>query len=115
MVELGISPSDTVASDSSIEINDAMFCEHGLEVCKSCEFDAREDNDFMMGVDAAPRGPLELPAHYKNHKDGSYTCKAHGNANCKSCFSWKKQIVKLHKEGKKAASKKKTDSGTNLY
>lgn len=27
---------------------------------------------------------------------------------------WKKQITKLHKEGKKAASKKK-DTGTNLY
>jgi hypothetical protein len=25
-----------------VEVNDAMFCEHGLEVCKTCEFDGRE-------------------------------------------------------------------------
>ncbi|WVN89764.1 uncharacterized protein L203_104994 [Cryptococcus depauperatus CBS 7841] len=114
MDKLGISPTDTLSSDKSIEINDVMFCEHGLEVCKTCEFDGREDNDAMMGLNPAPRAPLELPAHYKNQKDGSYTCKQHGNANCKSCFSWKKQITKLHKEGKKAAAKKK-DNGTNLY
>ncbi|OCF33704.1 hypothetical protein I316_04778 [Kwoniella heveanensis BCC8398] len=66
-------------------------------------------------LDHKPRGPLELPAHFKNAKDGSYMCKAHGNANCKSCFGWKKQITKLQKEGKKEASKKKTDTGTNLY
>ena len=26
----------------SVEVNDALFCEHGLEVCKTCEFDGRE-------------------------------------------------------------------------
>ncbi|WVF68060.1 hypothetical protein IAT40_002823 [Kwoniella sp. CBS 6097] len=112
MADLGVSPTD---SASSIEINDALFCEHGMEVCKQCEFDGREDNDAMMGLDHKPRGPLELPAHFKNAKDGSYMCKSHGNANCKSCFGWKKQITKLQKEGKKEASKKKTDTGTNLY
>lgn len=87
---------------------------------------------YFGRLDPAPRAPLELPAHFKNNKDGSFTCKQHGNANCKSCcgfqilnlifldsshlviVGWKKQITKLHKEGKKAASKKK-DSGTNLY
>ena len=50
-----------------VEVNDALFCEHGLEVCKNCEFDGREgecpdvfrllpililtcvDNDAVMG------------------------------------------------------------------
>lgn len=59
-------------------------------------------------------------------------CKAHANTGCKSCcestpcslgtsmlmssrsVGWKKQITKLHKEGKKAAKGKK-ESGTNLY
>ncbi|WWC72550.1 uncharacterized protein I206_106512 [Kwoniella pini CBS 10737] len=112
MAELGISPTDT---DKSIEINDALFCEHGLEVCQQCEFDAREDNDSMMGLDPKPRGPLELPAHFKNSKDNTFMCKSHGNANCKSCFNWKKQMTKLHKEGKKEASKKKNEKTTNLY
>ena len=53
-------------------------------------------------------------------------CKAHANADCKSCcelprapglcqadtplVGWKKQITKLHKEGKKAGMKK-NDNG----
>ncbi|WWD20681.1 hypothetical protein CI109_105157 [Kwoniella shandongensis] len=116
MADLGVSPTDTNTSNSSIEINDALFCEHGLEVCKTCEFDGREDNDAMMGFDPKPRAPLELPAHYKNNKDGSVMCKAHANPNCKSCFGWKKQITKLHKDGKKDAQKKKKgETGTSLY
>ncbi|KIR30829.1 hypothetical protein I307_00913 [Cryptococcus deuterogattii 99/473] len=55
MDKLGISPTDTVTSSNSIEINDALFCEHGLEVCKHCEFDAREDNDAMMGSSCPSR------------------------------------------------------------
>ena len=88
------------------------------------------DNDAMMGLDPAPRAPIELPAYYKSNKDGQILCKAHGNTSCKSCCAsassyiqkcrvlmivgWKKQITKLHKEGKKAAKGKK-ESGTNLY
>ncbi|GFZ48117.1 hypothetical protein JCM24511_05865 [Saitozyma sp. JCM 24511] len=102
MADLGTSPTD---SANSIEVNDALFCEHSLEVCKQCEFDAREDNDAMMGLDPAPRQPLELPAHYKSNKDGSVMCKQHGNSNCKSCFGWKKQIMKLQKEFKKTNKK----------
>ncbi|KAK1923081.1 hypothetical protein DB88DRAFT_330980 [Papiliotrema laurentii] len=104
MDNLGTSPTDT---EKSIEVNDALFCEHALEVCKTCEFDGREDNDAMMGLDPAPRGPIELPPYFKNSKDGQIMCKAHANTNCKSCFGWKKQITKLHKEGKKAAKNKK--------
>lgn len=29
-------------TDATVEVNDALFCEHGLEVCKTCEFDGRE-------------------------------------------------------------------------
>ena len=180
-------------TDATVEVNDALFCEHGLEVCKTCEFDGREgesrsalshtsrnqspsswlsgahlptlhgvcrrmqdrvlahtaDNDAMMGLDPKPRGPLEMPAYYKNTKDGQIMCKAHANSNCKSCcewrvayppkaplslyattrhrrpalhicpivpvhcpkctaltpVGWKKMIVKLQKEGSKAAKK----------
>lgn len=38
------------SSTSSIDINDAIFCEHGQEVCKECNFDAREENDAFFGV-----------------------------------------------------------------
>ncbi|EIW69911.1 hypothetical protein TREMEDRAFT_61683 [Tremella mesenterica DSM 1558] len=110
MTELGTSPTD---STSSIEVNDALFCEHGLEVCTKCAFDAREDNDAMMGLDPAPRAPLEMPAYYRSNKDHSIMCKAHASSNCKSCFGWKKQIVKLHKEGKKS-SKNKNNGGSNF-
>lgn len=30
------------SSTSSLDINDAIFCEHGKEVCNDCNFDARE-------------------------------------------------------------------------
>ncbi|KAI9633513.1 uncharacterized protein MKK02DRAFT_38166 [Dioszegia hungarica] len=63
--------------------------------------------------DPLPRDPIELPPHYKNAKDGSVMCKAHANPSCKSCFGWKKQINKLHKEGKKVAKKTKP-SGSNF-
>ena len=47
------------------------------------------DNDAMMGLDPKPRGPLEMPAYYKNTKDGQIMCKAHANSNCKSCCEWR--------------------------
>ena len=43
----------------------------------------------MMGLDPKPRGPLEMPAYYKNTKDGQIMCKAHANSNCKSCCEWR--------------------------
>lgn len=80
---------------TTVEINDALFCEHGKEVCEACSFDGREggsvsclltpDNDCVMGYDPAPREPLDLPSYYRNTKDGSYVCKAHANNNCKQC------------------------------
>lgn len=48
---------------------------------------------YFGRLDPAPRAPLELPAHFKNNKDGSFTCKQHGNANCKSCCGF--QILNL--------------------
>ena len=42
----------------------------------------------MMGLDPKPRGPLEMPAYFKNTKDGQIMCKAHANPNCKSCCEW---------------------------
>ncbi|ORX41023.1 hypothetical protein BD324DRAFT_678424 [Kockovaella imperatae] len=110
MSQFGTSPTDTMTTDKSVEINDALFCEHEMEVCQQCQFDGREDNDAMMGYDPLPRAALEIPAHYKSNKDGSILCKAHANSDCKSCFGWKKQIGKLHKEAKKAGMKKQANS-----
>ena len=112
MDALGTSPTD---STSSIEINDALFCEHGKEVCEPCGFDGREDNDCVMGFDPAPRAPLDLPAYYRNAKDQSIVCKAHANHDCKQCFNWKKTISKLHKEGKKNAKKNKDKGGFSNF
>ncbi|WOO79358.1 uncharacterized protein LOC62_02G002882 [Vanrija pseudolonga] len=112
MDALGTSPADSTAS---IEINDALFCEHGKEVCEPCGFDGREDNDAVMGFDPMPRAPLDLPAYYKNAKDNSYVCKAHANNECKQCFNWKKSITKLHKEAKKNAKAEKNKPKSNLH
>nr|XP_018259634.1 uncharacterized protein I303_07702 [Kwoniella dejecticola CBS 10117]OBR81792.1 hypothetical protein I303_07702 [Kwoniella dejecticola CBS 10117] len=99
-----VSPSKTPA------VNITNF-----ELTRGLTYPLNSDNDAMMGLDPKPRGPLELPAHFKNQKDNTFMCKAHGNASCKSCFNWKKQMTKLHKEGKKEASKKKNEKTTNLY
>ncbi|RSH87649.1 uncharacterized protein EHS24_000162 [Apiotrichum porosum] len=111
-MDFGTSPTDSTAS---VEINDALFCEHGKEVCEPCGFDGREDNDAVMGYDPAPRAPLDIPSYYRNAKDQQIVCKAHANVDCKQCFNWKKQasiqsphlISKLHKEGKKMAKANK--------
>ncbi|KAJ9107658.1 hypothetical protein QFC21_001118 [Naganishia friedmannii] len=74
-------------STSSLDINDAIFCEHGKE------------------FNQIDRDPLELPAYTVNAKDGSIQCKKHSTTNCTSCF---------HKKGVKK-SKSKKDSGSNLF
>ncbi|KZO98511.1 hypothetical protein CALVIDRAFT_535151 [Calocera viscosa TUFC12733] len=47
MAELSTSPT---SSTSSVEISDALFCQHGKEVCSQCQFDGREDNNTFYGV-----------------------------------------------------------------
>ncbi|KAI5448914.1 hypothetical protein NCC49_005767 [Naganishia albida] len=108
---LGVSPAD---STSSLDVNDAIFCEHGKEVCNDCNFDAREENDSFFGFDLIQRDPLTLPAYTVNGKDGSIQCKKHSSSNCSTCFGWKKQLAKLHKDGVKK-SKNKKESGSNLF
>ncbi|BEJ16492.1 hypothetical protein CspHIS471_0510970 [Cutaneotrichosporon sp. HIS471] len=110
-MDFGTSPTDSTAS---IEINDALFCEHGKEVCEPCGFDGREDNDAVMGFDPVPRAPIDLPAYYRNAKDNNIVCKAHGNNECKQCFNWKKTIQKLQKESKKAGKKNKGGDSSNF-
>jgi hypothetical protein len=51
------------------------------------------DNDAMMGLDPAPREPIEIPAHYKNAKDGNILCKAHANATCKTCCTYTSHLM----------------------
>jgi len=94
--------SDT--TDSSLEINDALFCQHFKEVCAECSFDGREENDGMFGFDPLDREGLEAPASTVN-KDGQYTCKKHGSANCNQCYGWKKQITRARQAAKKAGKK----------
>ncbi|QRV82237.1 hypothetical protein RhiJN_10252 [Ceratobasidium sp. AG-Ba] len=98
---LGVMSS--LGSAASIEVADCLFCaNHKLEVCRECEFDGREDNDFALGFDPSPeRGSLELAATTTN-KDGEIVCKKHANVDCKQCYNWKKQLTKLHKDAKKA-------------
>lgn len=78
-----------------------MFCQHGQEVCKECDFDGREDNNLVFGFDATNREPMSVPA-FSVAKDGTINCKKHGNGSCTQCFGWKKQITKLNREAKKA-------------
>jgi len=50
------------SSTSSLDINDAIFCEHGKEVCTACSFDAREGEHalelFSVSSRAEADGPL---------------------------------------------------------
>jgi len=97
----------------TVEINDGVFCkEHILEVCDNCSFDGREENDSFFGLDTIDREPVSIPSEIHN-KDGVYHCKKHSSSTCNNCFGWKKQIVKLQKDAKKAGKSKK--SGSNLY
>ncbi|KAG2018038.1 hypothetical protein CC2G_007493 [Coprinopsis cinerea AmutBmut pab1-1] len=87
---------------TTVEINDAMFCEpHLREVCSDCSYDGREENDSFFGLDPMDRDEIDSPAVTKN-KDGIYQCKKHGSAECKQCFNWKKQITRARTEAKKA-------------
>ncbi|KAK4684031.1 hypothetical protein P7C73_g6176, partial [Tremellales sp. Uapishka_1] len=70
--------------------------------------------DCIASFDPAPRSALELPAYTRSPKDGSIACKQHGNSGCNQCFGWKKQIVKLHKDGKKQAKAKKNEPKSNF-
>ncbi|EJT99309.1 hypothetical protein DACRYDRAFT_23895 [Dacryopinax primogenitus] len=108
MAELSTSPT---TSSSSIELNDALFCHHGREVCSDCQFDGREDNNLVFGFDPSPRDPLNVP-DYSLNKEGKYNCKKHGSDTCNLCYNWKKQISKLNKEAKKSGRK---DSGSNFF
>lgn len=90
---------------ASLEINDALFCTHFKEVCTTCNFDGREENDTFFGFDPIDREGLEAPASIIN-KDGEYQCKKHGNAACNQCYGWKKQITRARTAAKKAHGKK---------
>ncbi|KAG8933567.1 hypothetical protein FRC03_005969 [Tulasnella sp. 419] len=94
------SPISDASSGGSIEVNDAIFCQHGKEVCTDCDFDGREENDVFFGFDHKDRDPLDLPDSTVD-KEGKRKCKKHANGNCAQCFGWKKQIMKLQKDAKK--------------
>ncbi|EKM76893.1 hypothetical protein AGABI1DRAFT_86941 [Agaricus bisporus var. burnettii JB137-S8] len=86
---------------NTVDINDALFCEHYKEVCEPCGYDGREDNDAFYGFDPTNRDPIE-PPNVSQNKDGIYQCKKHGSATCNLCFGWKKQITRLRVAAKKA-------------
>ncbi|KAH7919262.1 hypothetical protein BV22DRAFT_1075460 [Leucogyrophana mollusca] len=93
-----------VAAPTTIEINDAIFCQHFKEVCGECDYDGREDNDGFYGFDHIDRDGLEAPPVTTN-KDGVYQCKKHGSTECNQCFGWKKQITRARTAAKKAGRK----------
>ncbi|GAA6023785.1 hypothetical protein JCM10207_001194 [Rhodosporidiobolus poonsookiae] len=106
--------NESSTSGSMIELGDYEFCAHGKEVCGQCEVDYREDNTFTAGSDNwDTRDPLEVDIIMKD--DGPH-CKKHKNIECKACFgSFKKQIVKLSKEGvKRAKAEAKANPKSNL-
>ncbi|GAA5865754.1 hypothetical protein JCM1840_003247 [Sporobolomyces johnsonii] len=107
-------PLSSVVSNESIEINDYLFCTHGKERCGACSSDFREDNAFTAGVDPIPeRDAIEI--EYAMNKDGEPVCKAHRDGGCTKCYGFKKQIVKLTKEGQKRAKlEKKNKPVSNL-
>ncbi|KAH9026307.1 hypothetical protein EDB83DRAFT_2425807 [Lactarius deliciosus] len=94
-----------VATPSTIEINDAVFClSHLKEVCTDCNADLREENDGFFGFDSIDREGIEAPTSTTN-KDGVYQCKKHGSAECNQCYGWKKQITRSRAAAKKAGKK----------
>ncbi|KAF9813547.1 hypothetical protein IEO21_05528 [Rhodonia placenta] len=94
--------SDTSAN--SVEINDALFCQHFKEVCAVCSFDGREENDAFFGFDPIDREGLEAPPSSVN-KEGQHQCKKHGSTACSQCYGWKKQITRARTAAKKAGKK----------
>ncbi|GAA6043510.1 hypothetical protein JCM8097_002249 [Rhodosporidiobolus ruineniae] len=102
------------SASSLVEVGDYEFCFHGRESCKECGTDYREDNSFTAGVDPCEtRDAIEIDLIMK---DGEPTCKKHKNANCSTCYgSFKKQIVKLTKDGnKRAKAEAKAHPKSNL-
>ncbi|KAH7882850.1 hypothetical protein F5I97DRAFT_1959878 [Phlebopus sp. FC_14] len=94
----------TEVQPTTVEVNDAIFCQHLKEVCTDCSFDGREENDGFYGFDFMDREGIEAPPVTVN-KDGVYQCKKHGSTGCTQCFGWKKQITKARTAAKKAAKK----------
>ncbi|KAA1473582.1 hypothetical protein DENSPDRAFT_840043 [Dentipellis sp. KUC8613] len=89
---------------ASVEINDALFCQHFKEVCAECGVDNREENDGFFGFDPIDREGFEAPAASMN-KEGVYQCKKHGSVACSQCYNWKKQITRARAAAKKAGKK----------
>ncbi|KAJ3996647.1 hypothetical protein F5050DRAFT_1807537 [Lentinula boryana] len=96
--------AEVESSPATIEINDAIFCQHFKEVCSACEYDGREENDAFFGFDPIDREGIEAPAASVN-KDGNYQCKKHALTACNQCYGWKKQITRLRIQAKKAGKK----------
>ncbi|KAJ3815078.1 hypothetical protein EV368DRAFT_38925 [Lentinula lateritia] len=118
--------AEVESSPATIEINDALFCQHYKEVCAICEYDGREENDAFFGFDPIDREGIEAPSATIN-KDGDYQCKKHaltGKSSlnilddqgmtsernyhipaCNQCYGWKKQITRLRTQAKKAGKK----------
>ncbi|GAA5880862.1 hypothetical protein JCM16303_005149 [Sporobolomyces ruberrimus] len=125
-----ITSNDSVAS-IELGAEGYQFCtRHGNESCKECQVDFREDNSFTAGVDPVPQRdaihvdftinkPLTLIFSLTwivLNQEGEAICKSHKNADCKSCYNFKKQLVKLTKEGqKKAKQDKKNNPISNLF
>ncbi|KAM5509974.1 hypothetical protein FOXYSP1_12940 [Fusarium oxysporum f. sp. phaseoli] len=87
---------------STVEINDAVFCqEHLAEICEDCSVDLREENDAFYGFDSVERDAIESP-HASINDDGVYMCKKHDSATCNQCFGWKKKITKARMDAKRA-------------
>ncbi|KAJ3932358.1 MAG: hypothetical protein NXY57DRAFT_894342 [Lentinula lateritia] len=119
--------AEVESSPATIEINDALFCQHYKEVCAICGYDGREENDAFFGFDPIDREGIEAPSATIN-KDGDYQCKKHaltGKSSrrlldiddkhnserthhvsaCNQCYGWKKQITRLRTQAKKAGKK----------
>ncbi|KAE9391846.1 hypothetical protein BT96DRAFT_858855, partial [Gymnopus androsaceus JB14] len=109
--------AETETAPTTVEINDAIFCQHFKEVCSDCGYDGREENDAFFGFDFIDREGIEAPAAIVN-KDGNYQCKKHALtgksiilfgfgtlSQCNQCYGWKKQITRLRTQAKKAGKK----------
>ncbi|GAA6009119.1 hypothetical protein JCM11491_005756 [Sporobolomyces phaffii] len=108
-----VTSNDSVAS---VDIGDYQFCvRHGNEACKDCQVDFKEDNSFTAGVDPVPQREA-IHVDFTMNKEGEPICKSHKTADCKSCYNFKKQLVKLTKDGqKKAKQDKKNNPISNLF
>ncbi|KZO91323.1 hypothetical protein CALVIDRAFT_471487, partial [Calocera viscosa TUFC12733] len=87
---------------SSVEISDALFCQHWQEVCSQYQFDSREDDNTFYGLDPIDHKALSVP-DYSVNKEGKYNCKKHGSDTCSQCYNCKKQITKLNKRPRRPA------------